>query len=263
MKLSEWRVFCFLIFIFVPIVKAEKPTVTYSERLCADFLNYQCYIVKTEKWENFFPDAELRDLIQRINRQNTVLVPGQKIAIPRQITGRSYLDLAPFPQSVCYYDFDKEVCFLAKGDAVEYSEVKEKNDWLMPCIQGKTIIFDPHHLAFAAYNQEGELVYWGPAVGGQKFCPDIKKPCQTPQGNFQVVYKTGANYHSKTYPVGCRGKECAPMPYAVFFENGAAFHAGLLPGRNASHGCVRLFLKDAQWLNEFAEIGTKVIIRPY
>ncbi|MGB9743446.1 MAG: L,D-transpeptidase [Minisyncoccales bacterium] len=276
--------FAFLIFIFPSTLKTnEKKEIdmVYGEKLCANYLEYECYTVGkkiirvqtnqgmreqlvTEKWADLFPNPEKRDFIQRINRQNTELEFGQKIAIPRQIEGKSYLDFSPFPHSVCFYDLENGVCFLAKDYAD--NERSEKNlNWQMPCVEGKTIVFDPRLLAFAAYNQTGQLVYWGPAVGGRKICSDIKKPCQTPQGQFKIVYKTGAHYRSRSYPVGCHGKECAAMPYALFFEDGAAFHASNgLPGKNASHGCVRLFEKDAQWLNqEFAEIGTKVIINPY
>jgi hypothetical protein len=267
---------------FCQIAIAAEKSITYGEKLCTNFLEYNCHIVTkqtktklgkngqiikieiTETWEILFPDPKEHDLIQRINRQNTKLELGQKIAIPKQIEGKSYLDFSPFPPSICFYDLNNEICYLAEHSE-GYSHSKKTSSWQMPCAQGKTIIFDPRLLAFAAYNEKGELVYWGPAVGGRKFCPDSKKPCQTPQGKFKVVYKAGANYRSKIYPIGCRGKKCAPMPYALFFQDGAAFHASnSLPGKNASHGCIRLFLNDAKWLNqEFAEIGTTIIIRPY
>ena len=55
------------------------------------------------------------------------------------------------------------------------------------------------------------------------------------------------------------------MPYCMFFKGGFAMHGSSgVPGYNASHGCVRLFVDDAQWLNQdFADIGTQVIILPY
>lgn len=47
------------------------------------------------------------------------------------------------------------------------------------------------------------------------------------------------------------------MPYCVFFNRGIALHGSPeVPGYHASHGCVRLFVQDAEWLNEsFIEIG--------
>ena len=54
------------------------------------------------------------------------------------------------------------------------------------------------------------------------------------------------------------------MPYCMFFHEGYALHGGTLPGHHASHGCLRLYTEDAEWLNEMfvtAGIGgTEVII---
>ncbi len=62
------------------------------------------------------------------------------------------------------------------------------------------------------------------------------------------------------------------MPYCMYFHKGFALHGSDdIPGYRASHGCVRMFIEDAKWLNqEFVEvgndktqlIGTKVVIRP-
>jgi hypothetical protein len=51
----------------------------------------------------------------------------------------------------------------------------------------------------------------------------------------------------------------------MFFKGGFAMHGSRgVPGYNASHGCVRMFVDDAQWLNkDFADVGTQVIILPY
>ncbi len=58
----------------------------------------------------------------------------------------------------------------------------------------------------------------------------------------------------------------------MFFYRGFAIHgSNEVPGRNASHGCVRVYKEDAQWLNEeFIDLPpktgtnvTKVIIQPY
>jgi lipoprotein-anchoring transpeptidase ErfK/SrfK len=60
----------------------------------------------------------------------------------------------------------------------------------------------------------------------------------------------------------------------MYFSNGQAFHGepNGLPGYNASHGCVRLYVRDAEWLRyDFVEPpdidndyrGTKVIVKPY
>jgi len=63
------------------------------------------------------------------------------------------------------------------------------------------------------------------------------------------------------------------MPHCMYFYRGYGFHgSNQVPGVHASHGCIRTFHEDAEWLNEeFIEVpsrrnnfkGTKVIIRDY
>ena len=55
------------------------------------------------------------------------------------------------------------------------------------------------------------------------------------------------------------------MPYCVFFNKNQGLHGSqyVMEG-NQSHGCVRLSVDDAEWVRfNFANIGTKVIVRPY
>jgi lipoprotein-anchoring transpeptidase ErfK/SrfK len=48
----------------------------------------------------------------------------------------------------------------------------------------------------------------------------------------------------------------------MHFFKGFAMHGSVLPGKNASHGCVRMFTSDAAWLNKsFVKIGTPVTVR--
>jgi lipoprotein-anchoring transpeptidase ErfK/SrfK len=62
----------------------------------------------------------------------------------------------------------------------------------------------------------------------------------------------------------------APMPYCMHFYRGYALHGSTtVPGYRASHGCIRMFIEDARWLNEeFIDLpysnqkGTKVVIEP-
>ena len=55
------------------------------------------------------------------------------------------------------------------------------------------------------------------------------------------------------------------MPYCMYFHGGQALHGSYeVVNGNISHGCVRLHVNDARWLRfNFAEPGTKVIIKPY
>jgi len=48
----------------------------------------------------------------------------------------------------------------------------------------------------------------------------------------------------------------------MYFHGGFALHGSYeVPGFNASHGCVRLFVPDAEWLNQdFTAGGQKVMV---
>lgn len=80
-----------------------------------------------------------------------------------------------------------------------------------------------------------------------------KETTKTPNGIFTVLSKKRM-HHSRKY-------DNAPMPFAQFIDKfGVALHAGHLPGRPASHGCVRLPSKFAAKLFQVTDVGTPVII---
>ena len=75
----------------------------------------------------------------------------------------------------------------------------------------------------------------------------------TPTGIFTVHTKKPM-HRSVKY-------ENAPMPFAQFIDQyGVALHAGHLPGRPASHGCVRLPSGFAKKLYSVTDVGTPVLI---
>ena len=56
------------------------------------------------------------------------------------------------------------------------------------------------------------------------------------------------------------------MPYCMHFTKFYAVHGSyeVVPGRNVSHGCIRIYPEAARWLSEnFMNIGTTVIVKPY
>jgi lipoprotein-anchoring transpeptidase ErfK/SrfK len=70
-----------------------------------------------------------------------------------------------------------------------------------------------------------------------------RKGYNTPDGDFQP-YLLKRLHYSKKY-------DNAPMPWSIFFLDGYAIHAtGEVEnlGTPASHGCVRLELRNARWL---------------
>lgn len=202
----------------------------YGQKLCQSNDNYTCYKVqKGETWASLFSDAQEEDTVRRINRMNVELSRGMIIAIPKD-SSMSVMEASPFPQQI------------------EPSPTSR-------------IIFDKSDLAWGAYDPNGNLVKWGPAAGGKDYCADVGRSCKTVTGTFTVYSKRGEGCSSSKYPIGKGG---APMPYCMFFHGGYALHGSpTVPGYHASHGCVRLFNEDAEWLNEqFVDVGrTKVTVR--
>lgn len=75
----------------------------------------------------------------------------------------------------------------------------------------------------------------------------------TPTGIFNVLEKKQM-HRSRKY-------DNAPMPFMQRIDRfGVALHAGHLPGRPASHGCVRLPAKFAAKLFSTTPVGTPVLI---
>ena len=75
----------------------------------------------------------------------------------------------------------------------------------------------------------------------------------TPTGIFPILAKK-TMHHSKKY-------DNAPMPFMQRLDSyGIAMHAGNLPGRPASHGCIRLPAKFAAKLYGVTQVGSTVFI---
>ena len=195
-------------------------------------------VSRGDSWSDLFPNLEQRDIVKRVNRTNLFLHPGMIIAIPNNLPRLTLYDVSPFPR------------YLASN-------------------QEKTIYVDQKTLAWGAYDQTGQLVRWGPISPGSNRCLDVLGECLTPNGIFRVKSKKGADCVSNTFPYQLDGeKGGGAMPYCLNFFQGYALHGSLdLPGYPASHGCVRLFIEDARWLNErFVQTsgkgvkGTRIII---
>ncbi len=231
--LNNGIVFFFIIsllllsFVSIPAQAQER----YGQILCQE-QGYICHkVLKGESWENLFPNENERAILKRINRMNTMLHKNMIIAIPSDKENMDYMKFSPFPAQI---------------------EPTGR----------KVVIVDPDVLAFGAYDASGQLLRWGPVAMGKNWCPDIGSGCRTKIGQFSVYREGSSSCVSTKFPIGVGG---APMPYCMFFNGGYAMHASNeVPGYHASHGCVRMFYEDAQWLNlDFVEKGTEVIIRPY
>ena len=100
---------------------------------------------------------------------------------------------------------------------------------------------------------EGKVVHrWDVSTGRDGY--------ETPTGAWRPV-RMHTMWHSRTY-------NGAPMPHAIFFQGGYAFHATDAVsrlGQRASHGCIRLAPEHARTFFELVqEIGphhTRIQIR--
>jgi hypothetical protein len=209
----------------------------FGETLCSE-PDYFCMKIKqSESWENLFPSVEERDIVRRINRMNIRLHPGMIIAVPKNIDRLTIYDVSPFPR---YIESDGE----------------------------KTIYISQKKLAWGAYDQDGELLWWGPISSGIGKC-GVSGGCATPTGSFRVIRKQDIDCISTVFPRRSNAESGgALMPYCMHFFRGYALHGSYeVPGYRASHGCVRMFIEDARWLNEeFVDVpgsglkGTRVIL---
>ncbi len=123
----------------------------------------------------------------------------------------------------------------------------------------RLFVFSPQERAWAAYNEQGQLVDSGIASGGGIYCEDLGRPCLTPEGDFKVTRKGDIACSSKLYGTA--------MPMCMFFNSrGFAIHGSdnVPDSHNASHGCVRVNLHAAIWLNtQFLSVGSRVLVLPY
>jgi hypothetical protein len=218
---------------------APAVPIYYGPGLCNN-PQFTCMKVdKSQSWERLFPDEAQRDLVQRVNRSYNYLWQGKVIAVPKDLEHATLMSLSPFPLQIT-----------TDGE--------------------KQIIVDQDKLAWAAYDEKGMLVKWGPIASGSNKCSDSNKSCLTLTGTYRMFSKENEHCKSDVFPIAKGG---APMPYCMFFHKGFAMHGSSdIPGYRASHGCVRMFTRDAKWLNEtFVDTsneernhnrGTLVVVRP-
>lgn len=123
----------------------------------------------------------------------------------------------------------------------------------------KFILIDLAEQWLGAY-QQGKLIFSAPISSGMEKCLDEKtqkiKSCLTPVGTFSTLA-----FHRDHVSSIYKDMEDnnIPMPFAIMFfidKKGVAYwlHEGDLPGRPASHGCVRLTKENAKKLYEFMNL---------
>jgi hypothetical protein len=106
--------------------------------------------------------------------------------------------------------------------------------WPAAEIYAKVIVVHQPWQALGAY-ENGRLVRWGPVSSGRKETP-------TPAGSYFLTWKAKSRRSTDN--------DAWLLKWYFNFINarGVSFHEFELPGYAASHACVRLLERDAQWL---------------
>lgn len=122
-------------------------------------------------------------------------------------------------------------------DALTYAPFPRA--WAAAEPYAKALVVHQPMQAYGAY-ENGTLVRWGPVSTGRKDTP-------TPAGAFNLTWRARSR----------RSTDNADWLLEWYFnfvnERGVSFHLFDLPGYPASHACVRLLLRDAQWLYGWGE----------
>jgi hypothetical protein len=103
----------------------------------------------------------------------------------------------------------------------------------------KAILVSLRVQAFGAY-ENGRLVRWGPVSTGKKATP-------TPAGLYHTNWKSKKRY--STVDDSWLLKWCVNIEV----REGVSLHEYELPGRPASHSCVRLAADDAEWVYNWVD----------
>lgn len=124
-----------------------------------------------------------------------------------------------------------------EADELDYSPLPREVRALAP--QRKALVIHQPAQVFGAY-ENGRLVRWGPVSSGRREHP-------TPSGLFHLNWRSRGR-HSTVDPTWY-------MEWYFNFHNGRglALHQYTLPGRPASHACVRLLERDARWIYGWGE----------
>jgi lipoprotein-anchoring transpeptidase ErfK/SrfK len=127
-------------------------------------------------------------------------------------------------------------------DELAYSPMPESIEPLSDVPQA--VVVDLPAQVFGAY-KFGALVRWGPVSSGGP-------GHSTSPGRYHLNWKARVRISSVD--------DTWIMPWCFNFDTttGYAFHQYSLPGRPASHGCIRLLEVDAMWLFHWGRYGTPV-----
>ena len=132
-----------------------------------------------------------------------------------------------------------------------------------------------------ALSEQRAYFYKGSTLVGETKCSTGKRGFDTPAGEYRVTQKdpkhesnlygdfvndegvvTKRNVDmSKQKPAEGETFIGAKMPFYLRFTGGYGLHAGIVPNRPASHGCVRLPRVMAEHFYNNAQVGTPVTVQ--
>jgi lipoprotein-anchoring transpeptidase ErfK/SrfK len=123
------------------------------------------------------------------------------------------------------------------SDELAYSPLPK--EWPAVSAHAKYLVVHQPMQAFGAY-ELGKLVRWGPVSSGRKETP-------TPSGPFNLTWRSRKRTSTDN--------DAWILEWYFNFINsrGISFHQFDLPGYAASHACVRLLPRDAQWIYAWGE----------
>lgn len=126
-----------------------------------------------------------------------------------------------------------------RWDAGELSYSPLPQQWPESAHLPRIIVVDQPMQVFGAY-EAGVLVRWGPVSTGRKETP-------TPAGSYNLTWKAKSR-------ISTDNDQWKLKWYFNFINSrGVSFHEFDLPGSAASHACVRLLSRDAEWLYGWGE----------
>jgi hypothetical protein len=124
-----------------------------------------------------------------------------------------------------------------EGDELTYSPLPP--EWPAAAAHAKYLVVHQPLQVFGAY-ESGRLVRWGPVSSGRKETP-------TPPGSFNLTWRSRKRTSTDN--------DAWVLEWYFNFINsrGISFHQFDLPGYAASHACVRLLQRDAQWIYNWGD----------
>jgi hypothetical protein len=122
-------------------------------------------------------------------------------------------------------------------DELDYSPLPR--DWAAAAQFAKFLVVHETSQVFGAY-ENGRLVRWGPVSTG-------RADKQTPPGLFHLTWRARTRRSTEN------NAWILNWYFNFINERGISFHEFELPGRPASHACVRLLARDAQWIYDWGD----------